>query len=205
MTLAHDASYRMTANDTRVASNPADRAAVARLRFEVYVEEMGRQQVHADRAMRTIHEPADNEGIVLGTFTRDGRAIGTLRLNNAMADGIPFRELYGWEQRARDFPGQVYLASKLIVAPEHRGTLVSLELMRAGIPQVMARGWRFCYLDANRHLIALYKKLGFVALAQREHPMFGQVTIMEWDTYDLEHMRAVRSPLLREFLLTQSA
>lgn len=190
---------------TRVLSTPHERAAVARLRYEVYVEEMGRQQAFADHVNRELHEPLDAQGVVLGTFTDDGTAIGTIRLNPATADGIAFREIYGWEAREQQFPGQVFLGSKLIVAREFRGTLVSVDILRAATRAAVEHGWRFCFLDANAHLIELYSRLGFVARSQREHPLFGSVTIMEWDMQDHDHMKRTRSPLLRELVSNSQA
>ncbi len=191
-------SFRKAAFEVRLVRTPADREAIARLRYDVYVEEMGRRQAYADHDTRTIHEPLDDQSFVVGAFRPDGDAIGTLRITPSNAEGIAFREIYNWEERELVFPGQVCLGSKLIVAREHRGTLVSVEVMRLAVHEIFARGWRFCFLDANDHLLPLYTRLGFVARARREHPIYGSVTIMEWDMHDADHARAVRSPFVRD-------
>jgi predicted GNAT family N-acyltransferase len=187
------------AYDIRFVTTQEDRDAVARLRYEVYVEEMGRTQSAADHARRMVHEALDKEGVVIGAFDAEGNAVGTLRLNASTSRSIAYRELYAWEPREVRHPGQVFLASKLIVTPKLRGGLLSLEIFRVAARVACANGWRFCFLDANAHLIALYTRLGFVARARRTHPLFGEVTIMELDMADIEHARTVRSPLARDF------
>ena len=186
--------------DVRVVRTSADRQAVARLRYAVYVEEMGRQQEYADHEARTILEPLDERSLLIGGFTSDGAAMGTLRVTPSVVEGIASREIYGWAARESEFPGQVCLASKLIVAREARGTMASVEMIRLALHEALARNWRFSFLDANDHLVPLYMRLGFVARARREHPIYGSVTIMEWDMHDVDHARAVRSPFARDML-----
>ncbi len=198
MSPAFTRSSRTASYEVRLVRSPTDREAVARLRYDVYVDEMGRSQSCADHDARTIHEPLDAQGVVVGAFAPDGRAIGTVRINPSADQGIALREIYAWENREREHPGQVCLASKLIVAREHRGTLLSVEVMRAALREILGRGWRFCFLDANDHLVRMYTRLGFVARERREHPVYGSVTIMEWDMHDADHARSVRSPFLQD-------
>ncbi len=186
--------------DIRLVNSRTDLESVARLRYEVYVQEMGRSQTFADASTRAVHEPLDHDGIVIGAYLPDGTAIGTLRLNSSASRAIPFREIYGWEDRERQYPGQVFLGSKLIVSPERRGQLLAVELLRRAYREALGRGWRFGFLDANDHLVSLYSRVGFRSLAHGDHPLFGKVTIMELDLHDAEHMRSCRSPLLRDCL-----
>lgn len=186
------------ARSIRVAASPADRESVARLRYAVYVEEMGRAQAHAESARGTIHEPLDDTGLVLAAFDAEGRAVATVRLNAALDERVPFRELYGWEAHDRARLARSVLGSKLVVDAAHRGSVLSLEIMRRATREALARGFRYCFLDANAHLVPLYARVGFVARAQRTHPLFGSVTVMEWDMHDVEHLRAIRSPLRRD-------
>lgn len=184
----------------RVATTSAETQAIARLRYEVYVEEMGRRQPHADHAVREIREPLDGEGMVLGAFLADGAAVGTLRVNTTASPSIEFRELYGWEARAAAFPGATFLASKLVVARSRRQHSTAVDLMRAGARLGVRNGWRFAWLDANAHLVQLYTRLGFRLQHERHHPLFGRVSIMELDLLDTAHLQSIRSPLVRDRL-----
>ena len=194
---------RPAGSSIRVVTTAAERRAVARLRYEVYVEELGRVQPSADHVARELHEPLDEQGFIIADFDADGRAIATLRVNPTDAPALAFRELYGWDERERAHPGATCVASKLVVDRAHRGTSLSIKIMRVGTTEILRRGWRFAFLDANDHLVPLYTRMGFIARARRQHPLYGSVTIMEWDMHDVAHAQAIRSPMLREMLAFQ--
>jgi predicted GNAT family N-acyltransferase len=90
------------------------------------------------------------------------------------------------------------VASKLIVAADHRGTHLGIELMRTATQMALRRGWRYCFLETYENLVALYERVGFVIRGQSQHPVYGSVTVMEWDMLDVDHLRAVRSPMLKD-------
>lgn len=188
----------ITELDIRIVTTAAERHAVARLRYEVYVAEMGLPQPHADHEARTVCEPLDEEGVVFGAFEPDGRLVATLRLNAASDPRIPYRELYGWDQLDPSTLRECFLGSKLIVDAAHRGSRLSFKVLRAATAERLQNGFRYSFLEAYSYLVPLYEPLGYVALRTAEDPTFGAVTIMRWDMHDLEHMRRVRSPLLRE-------
>lgn len=197
-TAESDSAQVSTPIEVRLARTAEERESIARLRYDVYVREMGRPQPCADHRKWTIHERMDEDAFLYGAFLPDGRAVGTLRISPSTSPAIPFRDLYGWERRQQEFPEHVVLASKLMVAPSRRGRLVVVELVRKSYRDALARGDRACFLDANDHLLGLYARIGFRPLARREHPLYGDVTVMEWDLLDAAHLRACRSPVLRD-------
>lgn len=198
---------RAAAPQIRVVHTVAERDAIARLRYDVYVEELGRNRAGADHETRMLREALDDEGLLFGSFDEEARAIGTLLLVPSNAPSLHHREIYRWEERERAHAGSVCHASKLIVTPTLRGTLLSIELMRAATRAALERGWRFCFLETYDNLVPLYSRIGFVAHGTSNDPTYGDVRIMEWDMHDVEHLRAVRSPLLvdvAEFLSPQA-
>lgn len=182
--------------EIRAITRPDELEAVARLRYEIYVEELGYAQPSADPGSRTIHEPVDSEGLVLGAFFADGRLLGSIRIAPSEAPGLSSPEIYRWEQRRRSAPGQVFHASKLLVAHEERGSRIGFQLIRAAALAALRLGWRYAFLECYPHLVPLYERIGFQLRAQASDPVFGSVTIMEWDLGDLEHLRRIRSPML---------
>lgn len=200
MSIHNQQNLRSAAYELRIARTREELEAVARLRYDVYVEELGRNRAYADHETHTLHEALDAEGIVIGAFTVDGRAVGTIRVSPSTARGHACREIYGWEARETACPAGVVVASKLIVAADHRGTHLGIELMRVATQMALRRGWRYCFLETYENLVALYQRVGFVIRAQTQHPVYGSVMIMEWDMLDVEHLRAVRSPMLKDAL-----
>ncbi|MBK8180458.1 MAG: hypothetical protein IPK67_16515 [Planctomycetes bacterium] len=160
----------------RTLCTTEEREAAARLRYEVYVAELGRPQPCADHTARTIHEPLDEEGILLGGFDEGDTLVGTFRVAPSNAPSIECREIYGWEARERAFPGAVCHASKLLAAAEYRGTILGITLMREGTREALRRGWRFCFLETYDNLVPLYT--GFVIRARMDDPVYGSVAIM---------------------------
>lgn len=189
---------RAGAPQIRVVQTAAERDAIAHLRYDVYVAELGRNRTSADHVTKTLREPLDDDGVLFGAFTGDARAVGTLLIAPSTAPSLHHREIYGWEDRERVHPGAVCHASKLIVSPEARGTMLSIELIRAGTRDALRRGWRFCFLGTYENLVSLYSRVGFVLRGTSFDPVHGEVRIMEWDLHDLEHLRAVRSPMLAD-------
>lgn len=184
--------------EIRVVNTPEEREAVARLRYDVYVEELGRNREYADHGARTLHEGLDDASAIIGAFTPAGDAIGTIRITPSTALDPEVRAIYRWESRELACPGAVYVGSKLIVAKEQRGALLGVEIMRAAAREALRRGWRYCFLETYDELVPLYTRMGFVERHAATHPVYGQVRVMEWDMYDIDHMHAVRSPLRRD-------
>lgn len=200
MYLRSQYSSRSCVPELRIARTPEELEAVARLRYDVYVEELGRDRACADHEARTLHEPLDEEGIVIGAFTREGCVVGTIRLTPSTAHGLSCRTMYGFEPREAVCPGGIVVASKLIVAAGHRGTHLGLQIIRSATRIALRRGWRFCFLVTYENLVALYQRVGFVNRRHSVHPIYGEVIIMEWDMLDVEHLRAVRSPMLKDVM-----
>ncbi|MFO1078347.1 MAG: hypothetical protein U1E73_11555 [Planctomycetota bacterium] len=181
----------------RSVSIPVEFEAVARLRYAVYVDEMGRSQPHADHAGRTIHEPLDRCGIVLASFVADGEATATVRLNSLATSAIPSAELYGFDAMDVVERRRSAFCSKLVVAQRARGTLLGMQMLRAATVTLIERGVHHAWLDCNDHLLPLYTACGFRTIRRADHPLFGTVTVMRLDLLDLEHLASIRSPLLR--------
>ena len=68
--------------DIRLPATETEFEAVYRLRYDVYVAELGYSQRYADHVRRRIVEPMDDSASLLGAF--DGSVlVGTLRTNYA--------------------------------------------------------------------------------------------------------------------------
>jgi len=180
--------------DIRIVTDKAELEQVYRLRYEIYVEEMGRPQKHADHHSRTVIEPLDERATIFGAF--DGaRLVGTLRVNmGTIADGF-YPEFYGMRLFQGFFPHRTSVTCKLMVRPEFRASPVGIRLCKAGVAEDIARGVRFDFIDCNTPLISLYEKFGYrQVLPDEPHPEYGVVRRLVNDFLDLDHLRRVRSP-----------
>ncbi|HMV65494.1 MAG TPA: hypothetical protein PKA64_01495 [Myxococcota bacterium] len=181
--------------DIREAVTGDEREAIFRLRYAIYVEEMGRRQRYADAARRRVEEPLDDGGVLFGAWDEGGELVGTLRVNSR-----PFGEYHAMYDldRVGHVLDRCIIATKLMILPRLRhDTRVGFELMAAGYRRVLAEGAWFAFIDCNAHLVRTFSALGFRRYAPPvDHPEYGLVDVMVLGITDVDWMRRVGSPLL---------
>lgn len=173
-----------------------ERHAVERLRYDVYVRELGYDQPYADHRAHTLPEPLDATSVVFGAFNSTGAAVATLRVTHAVNAEEEYGDLFGWNSLPPSSRREHAMASKLIVVPELRGGSLALRIIRTAAEHLMSEGIRFCHLETYDHLVPLYSRLGFLTLGRRWHAPYGEVSHLRIDFTDIELSRALRSPLL---------
>jgi len=181
----------------RLVQDDAEREAVYRLRYTVYVEELGRKQSHADEANRRIAEPIDRSARIFAAF--DGpQIVGTIRQNWASDDIAPYPRFYHFHL-FKGLPKRIVsISSKLIVAPSHRGSTLSLRLCTAVFDFVARNGGQFSIMDCSTPHKPFFEKLGFRQyLPDLPHPIYGTLHRMALCVHDREHLQRVGSPYWR--------
>lgn len=146
----------------RFAETPADQTAIYRLRYQIYIEELCRQEP-ADHVRRLMPDPPGRDSRLLLT-EHDGKVIGTLRLDWG-ADG-PFtaeeRAIYRLDELERVArPEQIAIFSRFMTALDYRGGEAPGLLIDAMIRFVVARDIRVLLCDCRPPLINTYLRLGF--------------------------------------------
>ena len=190
----------------RLASNNAEREAIYRFRYRVYVEEMKRPQRYADQERKRIVEPLDRTGRILGAFLEDETVVGTCRLNYTSDSEFEYAELYGMNGFDSLFPGKVSFATKLMVSNELRRGPLFLRITQEMFRIALFEGARVMLVDCNDPVRPLFERLGFIAYKRAEHSEYGRVTVMALFFEDLGHLERVRSPwtpILKTHLETQ--
>lgn len=159
--------------EVRVAETASDRQACFRLRYDVYVAELGRNAEIADHANRELSDSEDAEAIVVGVF-RDGVAVATARINLADA-ASGFVRKYGL-QGGLTPTDRVAIVSRLMISPSLRGTGV-FKLLITNLFQIGARvGVSHAFIECREHLVSLYQHLGFELQPKVEGP-FSLMTL----------------------------
>jgi len=171
---------------------------VGKLRFKVYVEEMGRNQKHADYLRGTILEPYDRGAIVLAAF-ENGKCIGTIRGNCSDVSYVgDYPEFYRMGFLGASHPIGTSFVTKLIVDPEYRNSTLTVRLVQEMYRHLVLAGSLFIFIDTNDHLVNMYSRLGFVPyMGKVHHEEYGDVLPMILVTADEEHLQSVKSPLYR--------
>jgi predicted GNAT family N-acyltransferase len=199
--LRHDAAQAsprevaMSGVTIRWCSTADELEAVRRLRYEVYVEEMGRPQPHADHEARRIADALDETGWVLAVEHED-EVVGTLRVNRA-SDGLgAYEALYGLAGLSAADARSTAIATATMFRPHVRKGQLSTELYLAVYAMLRAYGVHTLFVDCNPPLVSMFERLGFRRVRDLEHPLYGDVRLLRHDLLDREHLRAVRSPLV---------
>jgi len=150
------------------ASTSDELEAAQRLRYAVYVEEMGRYRSRADHGSRRLAEPEDEHSLVF--FARDGdQVVGTTRLTWG-GDGFSDRQIehYSLKPFLAEIPAErMAVGERGMVLPQYRGSGVYDELMAAGQQPMAERDVRLIFGACEPHLLSAYIALGQRPYADR--------------------------------------
>ena len=143
------------------ATSVAEVEAVQRLRYLVYVEELGRYQDVADREHGRLAEPEDDHSWLY--FARDGdQVVAATRLTWG-GDGFSARQIdqYQLAPFLDDIPTELMaIGERSSVLPGYRGTGVIDELMMHTVSFIEEYDPRLMFGCCEPHLLSMYLKMG---------------------------------------------
>lgn len=182
----------------RQATTPEDLTKVARFRYRIYVEEMGRFQQYADRREKTVREPLDAHGHIF-MAVEDSKVVGTVRFNLASEGDLGlYTELYRLRELGALFPKRVSITTKLMVSPEYRSTPLALKLALACYIGGIDRAVGIDAIDCNPPLRPFFVRLGYRQVFRAiHHPEYGYVIPMFLALRDKHHLKQVGSPFYK--------
>ncbi len=181
------------------ALSEAEREAVYRFRYRVYVEEMKRYGSIADHEGRRLVEPDDARSHHY--YVSDGEAVvGTMRLT--WGGDAPFTERHVEQYDLAPFlaelpPEQIVIGERFMVERAYRGTDLIYRLFCTYLGFVNERRIQLIFGDSEPHLLNLYQGLGFRTYSKRNvnSPETGYLIPLVMVPEDLDYMRAIKSPL----------
>ena len=189
-------------SDCRIgfATTPEERERIFRFRYRIYVEEMGKRPSYADHNKKILTDEMDNESAAIGYAADGDEIVATIRWNQGAVGKIPetWRSIYALNRFSRYSPDAFGFSSRLMLAPEWRGSLVLNSLLAALYRRGREAGALFDFINCSPSLIELYEQLGY----RRYTDGFmdddvGYRVPMVLVLDDAEHMRAVHSPFMR--------
>ena len=184
----------------QVAETEAQREAIYRLRYDIYVEEMNRYGAIADHQNRRLVEPDDAWSRLY--FAAEGADIvGTMRLTWG-GDGR-FGERHIEQYDLAPFiaelpPEQIVIGERFMVAKAYRGSDLIFRFFRACLEFVNAKRIQLIFGDCEPHLLNLYHGLGFRTYTRRNvnSAEAGYLIPLVMVPEDMDYMRAIDSPLM---------
>jgi acyl-CoA synthetase (AMP-forming)/AMP-acid ligase II/acyl carrier protein len=174
-----------------------EREMVYRFRYTVYAEENHRSMAHADRKHRLIMDSLDTTGQIIAAFDASGKVVGTLRVNLMRKSDIgSFRQRYQLAQLSSAEAASASVSSRYVIAREHRGGALAVRIVRHACKVLLAEGITRDYAACRSDGLPFFAALGYKARYQWTEPDGVEFVAICLDVTDLEHLRAVRSPLL---------
>jgi CRP-like cAMP-binding protein/predicted GNAT family N-acyltransferase len=185
--------------EIRIATTEAEREAIYRFRYSVYVDEMGKSLSYADEERKMLYDALDASaehfmGLV------NGEVVACARLNQASDPNLDeeLRDLYRLDAWAEFQPEAVSLSSRLMVAQPWRGSAVLGSLLLELYRYSRERGIRFNFLNCAPSLLDLYEQMGYRRYADGFiDPDVGYRIPMVFMAEDVDYMKQVHSPFYR--------
>jgi hypothetical protein len=190
----------------RIASTAEERRRVYRFRYDVYVEEMGRNPPMADHASKQLHHELDDTATNFAAYD-ENKMVGVIR-NNSAADSLfgLYADFYGIRELPIDHQVRTSITTGLMVAATHRKTIVGSQLATASYNYGLQRKVRWNFIDCIPPLGPFFERFGYIDhLPEAKHPEYPfSVRRLSLDLEDEEHLATIRSPFHRELLKYRS-
>ncbi|BAY29808.1 hypothetical protein NIES2107_16520 [Nostoc carneum NIES-2107] len=182
----------------RLAQTSEEKEKVFKLRYQIYLEEMGYFQKYANHKQQTIEEPLDKSGNIFVAF-KDGELVGTCRNNYAKNSNLEYyTELYKMSDIAGNaHPLYTSIGTKFMIIHHLRGSRITLGILQAYYNQLLLDQIKFDFIDCEPHMIPFFQKLGYQPIDMINHPEYGSGLAMMLDVFNFQHLEQVKSPFLR--------
>ena len=186
--------------EIRRVTDATELMAVYHQRYDVYVEELKYPQRYADHSQRTVIEPLDETGHILGAFDR-GVLVGSVRINYGSEAAFGhYSELYDMRRFGRYFPGRLSTCTKFIITRPYRfGTLMT-KLSNASYKYspLHEAGNAFNLIDSKPPLDTYFRRMGYRQIKPSIlHPEAGLVIPLVLPIFDKQYLTAIGSPFCR--------
>ena len=179
----------------------AQRDAIYRLRYDVYVEEMGRYRGIADHEKGHLVEPEDDYSRLFYAADADGGIVGTMRVT--WGGDAPFNQRmidqYDLQPFLDDVPAdQIIVGERFMVTPAYRGTDLIFRLFQTYMHLVNEKRIQLIFGDCEPHLLNLYLGLGFRTYTRHNvnSGETGYLIPLVMVAEDMDYFHKVGSPLV---------
>lgn len=184
---------------TLCTTDPTKLRQIYRLRYQVYIEELGKHFLCDSK-----HEGLCNDELDQMSqhyyIEEEGQVVAALRCRYyGKADTSNEHLLHLAQQDG----ARHAVIDRLSVSRSRRGLLHSYALASAVFEDGMAKGIDIGIIECEDQLVNYYRRMGF-KLNRTVHRPYGMRKLMTIDTRDMNYLEKVNSPLLR-VLRRQSA
>lgn len=187
-----------------VATTKAEKEEIYQLRYQIYVDEMGKKPFFlVDHGRNMIFDELDKWSVLM-YVEADSKIVGTFRLTIGAAKKFPvdIQNIFSME-KFQSFGGggkiqNQLLSTKLAIIPEYRSSQALYLLVAEAYKICRDEQIQFSFGGCSPYLVPLYEKLGFWRFPRTfADPGYGVLVPLIMVLEDIEHLQLVRSPFLR--------
>lgn len=173
---------------------------IFRLRYQVFFEEMGRDQRLVDSQQKILKDHFDLTADHVVAKVGD-QVVACARANYRKVEPLPDPELYLYDRVCSSPAQPIALVSKVVVHSRYRGTGIFIRLCRELATQMMNRGTELMFVATNDRLVPLFRRLGFREIGNRHEQWadYGSSNPMVIDARDLNYLKSIRSPMVKAY------
>ncbi len=182
------------------AETEAEKAAVYRIRYDIYVVEMDRYKSTADHQARHLIEPEDQQSR-LYYAVRDGAVVGTMRHTWGGDNAPPPRmvEQYALVPFLEDIPQeQIIVGERFMVARDYGGSDLLGQMFATFLGFANDNRIQLIFGDCEPYLLNLYLGMGFRAYSRHNvnSSETGYLIPLVMVPEDMNYMRELGSSLV---------
>ncbi|NES02362.1 MAG: hypothetical protein F6K22_05630 [Okeania sp. SIO2F4] len=185
--------------EIRLAQTPEEREEIFKLRYQIYVEELGWLENCANyepnHKQKKLEDPLDLSANLFVAFNNH-EFVGTARCNYAKnLDSDYYSKLYKMSETVGDaHPLSTSIGGRFMLKSYLRGTLIGLRIMQAYYKQLLLDGIKFDFIDAEAYLVPFFEKLGYKTISKIDYSIYESSVVMVLDTVNIEHLEKVKLP-----------
>lgn len=183
------------------SANPEEKDQIFKLRYRVYIEELGKHHIDNDHLRKIVSDEYDEAGRYIYA-KNEARVCGALRV--ILFNEVYLRRLCNMYKLPAGFINEVDLKSigfvdRFVIDKEFRNSMLGLKIMKRLYTDTINSGISFGFINAERSLVRTYYQIGY-----RVYDYFYTITnekryLMVCFMRDFDYMLNIKSPLTRCF------
>lgn len=186
-----------------IATQLWEKREIYHLRYQVYVQEMGKSLVPATNSSNLVSDSLDDKSLLM--YAKSGnKIIGTTRLTIAAAEDYPADiaetfHMHTFQALSTSLPRpHLALGTKLAIISEYRNSPVLFYFLAETYRILRKQTVPFFFGGCNPNLISLYERMGFRRFTQNfTDSGYGLLVPLVMVIEDIPHFRTIKSPLYR--------
>ncbi|PKM12373.1 MAG: hypothetical protein CVV13_05655 [Gammaproteobacteria bacterium HGW-Gammaproteobacteria-3] len=184
----------------RLTQSETEQRAAYKLRYQIYVQTMGRFREKGDHALKELRDEFDDFAHSVVAI-KNGAPTGTLRIfwggDGAFAPSL--QTDYRLDSLLRLLNSRhICVVERLMVDEKHRGSTTVLRLYQEVMKFVLAHQVEAVVILCQPHHVNSYLKLGFRPFADKYvYPGVGMVIPMALIAGDYQHLKNIGSPFAK--------